>query len=139
LNKIIDTYKLTSLKDICEKFIDEYIEISKSNTRFITWNVELCFSQYHLVRFNYKDGLQTFNGSTRSYRGEGVLYDEITNKFTLYRPTLPVFPEMLSVHKDPLSLGYLNDIWSEIPGLINIDPKQIQQKNYMTKLSIKYI
>jgi len=130
LNGIVSVYGLTNLEDICEKMIDLFLEKTKSDRRFIIWNVELRNGKIILVRFTYRDGFQMFNGTTRDYRGEGFLYDNETHRFWYLRPSLPVFPEMSSIHADPKAYPYLHGVWDHIPALSNALYRQI-------KLSVK--
>lgn len=94
LDTIRDKTKLTS------KYIQEYVAnqfppgIIQSNEEYNYWNS-------HLIRFTYKDGMQMFNGLSRDYRGETILFDDTELKYYIGRVSLPVFPDYFDLRKDP--------------------------------------
>ena len=137
LNNISKEYGLNDPVQICEKMIDLYLVRSGGNIRFIKYNVEVetdhpIYGKILLYRFTYQDGMQTFNGTTRDYRGEAVLYIANTNEFKYLRPSMPVFPEMSGIHQDPNAWKYLLQIWDKIPAFASSSflelKSQIQQK-----------
>ena len=90
----IDKNNLTS-KKICE-----YIQ-NQFPPGVVTTNEELAYYSTHLIRFGYKDGMQIFNGPSRDYRGETLLFDDQTKSYFIGRVSLPVFPDYTDIRKDP--------------------------------------
>lgn len=82
---------------------------ARREMKFISYRIEMSVANYQLVVFSYLDGFQQFNGITRDYRGEGLIYDTLKRRFLLIRPNLPVFPEMLQSYKDFSVQQYLSD------------------------------
>jgi hypothetical protein len=68
--------------------------------------------KYCIITLTYKDGFQIFTGPTRDYRGESMILDKETNEWHLIRGSLPVFPDFVSIEKDPAVYPYLQDVWN---------------------------
>ena len=66
-------------------------------------------SEVKIVTVCYQDGLQTFMGDTRDYRGESILLDKQSGQTFLVRGSLPVFPDYTQIQKDPYVLPYTED------------------------------
>ena len=94
LNCIEDKTKLTS------KYIQEYIS-NQFPPGIIQSNEEYSYLGSHLIRFTYKDGMQIFNGLSRDYRGETILFDSSNLLYYIGRVSLPVFPDYSDLRKDP--------------------------------------
>jgi hypothetical protein len=90
----IDKTKLTS------KFIQEHIQ-NQFPPGIINASEELNYYSHHLIRFGYKDSMQIFNGPSRDYRGETILFDSSTLEYYIGRVSLPVFPDYTDLRKDP--------------------------------------
>lgn len=115
-------YPTDTYLQICDKLIanlcgleydiDNVDNLEKIN-KFINYRIEHETLDNKLIIFTYVDGLQQFNGTSRDYRGEGILYNVTTNTFYLVRPSLPVFCEMSSIVKDHKALPYIIDSWDE--------------------------
>ena len=142
LNKIISDHLLGNLEEIFNKFQSDYLNESNGKLSFISYKIEIENRDYQLVTFCYKDGLQSFNGTTRDYRGEAIMYDKLHNKFHYVRASLPVFPELSSIQKDSKAFPYITDIWDEIKSFDNplfqtikknIVPKKISKLYYVPK------
>jgi hypothetical protein len=136
LNSLIEEKNTKNVGDVFFHFLNQYLDKSGGHLRFISYRVEIENKDYQLITFTYDDGLQTFNGTTRDYRGEGVIYSKPENKFYYLRASLPVFPEMASVQKDSQILPYLvnSNLWDNLESLSNpiyrklksqIQPKEI--------------
>ena len=83
---------------------------------FVQFRIEQQSDLYKLITFTYRDGFQQFNMKTRDYRGEGIIFDCTTKKFLMFRPALPVFPEMTNVIADHRVLPYIaNDFHKLFP------------------------
>lgn len=136
LNNIIEQKQTKNVGEAFFHFMNQYLDKSGGHLRFISHRTEIENKDYQLITFTYDDGLQTFNGTTRDYRGEGVIYSKSENKFYYLRASLPVFPEMASVQKDTNVLPYLinSNLWDELENFANptyrklklqIKPKEI--------------
>ena len=68
--------------------------------------------KYRIMTLTYKDGFQIFTGPTRDYRGESMILDKETNEWHLIRGSLPVFPDFVSIEKDPAVYPYLEGVWN---------------------------
>ncbi len=93
LNNIEKT-KLTS------KYIQKYVS-AQFSPGIIQSNEEYSYGFSHLIRFTYKDGMQVFNGLSRDYRGETILFDDLELKYYIGRISLPVLPDYINLRKDP--------------------------------------
>ena len=92
----VDKNKLTI------KYIQELIK-NKFPSEIINSNEELNYFSSHLIRFGYKDGMQIYNGISRDYRGEILLFDSLNLKYYIGRVNLPVFCDYKNLHKDPIA------------------------------------
>lgn len=81
--------------------IQEHIK-NKFPPGIILSNNELSFESNYLMRFFYRDGMQIFNGPSRDYRGETLLFNSETNEYYVGRVSLPVFPDYSCIRKDPI-------------------------------------
>lgn len=109
LSQILNSYNYNNFTDVCNAFVKSY--------PFIEWRVEQETQNYKLIVFTYQDGLQQFNLETRDYRGEGVIYNMMENKFYIVRPNLPVFPEMTQIANDHKALPYIAKDASKITNI----------------------
>ena len=121
LNEIIIQKQTKNVGEAFFHFMNQYLDKSGGHLRFIFYKTEIENRDYQLITFSYDDGLQTFNGTTRDYRGEGIIYVKAENKFYYLRPSLPVFPEMASIQKDNKVLPYLvnSDLWDNLENFAN--------------------
>jgi hypothetical protein len=62
-----------------------------------------------IITVCYKDGMQTFTGITRDYRGETVFLNKLTGNYQLLRGALPVFPDYCSYERDPWIVPYVSN------------------------------
>ena len=90
----IDKKKLTS--NYIQKFI-----IQQFPPGIINSSIELNSNSINLIKFGYRDGMQIFNGISRDYRGETLLFDSSTLNYYIGRVSLPVFPDYNDIRKDP--------------------------------------
>ena len=97
LINILDNFEKNKLTS---KSIQEYIQ-NQFPPGIVTSNEELVYYSNHLIRFSYKDGMQIFNGPTRDYRGETLLFDSSNLNYYIGRVSLPVFPDYSDIRKDP--------------------------------------
>lgn len=91
----IDKSKLTST------YIQEFI-CSKFPPEIIQSNEEYKYFSSHIIRFTYRDGMQIFNGLSRDYRGETILFDSEKLEYFIGRVCLPVFSDYTDLRKDPM-------------------------------------
>jgi energy-coupling factor transporter ATP-binding protein EcfA2 len=141
LNKIITDHIPTnlSIQTIFNKFHSDYLKVSQNNLSFISYKTEIKNRDYEILTFTYRDGLQSFNGTTRDYRGESVIYSKGENKFYYLRPSLPVFPEMSSIQKDSKAYPYLIDIWHQVDNFRNPIYDKIKTQIIPKKINKLYL
>lgn len=101
IDKIKHSVKLSS------KLIRDYIQ-NQFPPGVITSGDELSYYSFHLIRFGYKDGMQIFNGPSRDYRGDTLLFDEFSQLYYIGRVSLPVFPDYSDIRKDPGAQELIN-------------------------------
>ena len=132
LNQIVQSFQakgqLINVGEVFFRFLNNFLDKSGGHLRFISYKIEIENKDYQLITFTYDDGLQTFNGTTRDYRGEAVIYNKLDCTFHYIRPSLPVFPEMSSIQKDQKAFPYLLNIWDELENFSNSTYKQIKSK-----------
>lgn len=97
LIKMLDKLEKQSLTS---NSIQDYIQ-KQFPPGIINSNEEYKFHNNHLIRFNYKDGMQIFHGPSRDYRGETILFDRINLTYWVGRVSLPVFSDYSDIRKDP--------------------------------------
>lgn len=54
----------------------------------------------YLLTITYRNGYQNYEGPTRDYRGESIIYDEINNKIYVGRVSYPIVPDSNQEHID---------------------------------------
>lgn len=130
LNEIIIKKQTKNVGEAFFHFMNQYLDKSGGHLRFISYKTEIENRDYQLITFSYDDGLQTFNGTTRDYRGEGIIYVKAENKFYYLRPSLPVFPEMASIQKDNKVLPYLvnSNLWDNLENFANPTYRQLKTR-----------
>lgn len=142
-NRIQQEHHYQTFREIFDLFLKEFLAVSRGHIPFIHYKVELEDATHQLISIIYDDGLQTFTGTTRDYRGEGVIFNKQTYHTSSIRPSLPVFPEMASIQKDPKTFPYLTSVWDEIENFRNPLYQQIRRQiaskeNYKMYLVPKY-
>jgi hypothetical protein len=110
---------LKTCEEICTEFTKFLCSVDGGCSRnfiepFVIFRIEQQTDLYKIVTFAYRDGFQQFNMKTRDYRGEGVLFDCTTERFSMFRPALPVFPEMTNVVSDHRVIPYIVDNFSKL-------------------------
>lgn len=88
--------------ELSSDYIQSYIKKQFPPGIIIT-NEELSHCELSLVRFGYRDGMQIFNGPSRDYRGDTILFNQNTLEYYIGRVSLPVFPDYSDLRKDPLT------------------------------------
>lgn len=100
-------------KNLTSKYIQEFIE-NKFPPGIIQTNEEYNYLSSYIIRFGYKDGMQIFNGISRDYRGETLLFDATKFEYYIGRVSLPVFSDYADLRKDPMVQNIIeNNICSE--------------------------
>jgi putative nucleotidyltransferase with HDIG domain len=100
LINMIEQFEQLNPTKITSKSIQEYI-CGQFPPGIVLSNEEISYFGNHLIRFTYKDGMQIFNGPSRDYRGETILFNSSDLKYNIGRVSLPVFPDHVSLRKDP--------------------------------------
>lgn len=97
---LFDILKSADKNQLTSNYIQEYI-INQFPPGIIQCNEEYNYLSSKIIRFTYRDGMQIFNGPSRDYRGETILFDSNKQEFFIGRLCLPVFPDYSNLRKDP--------------------------------------
>lgn len=122
-----DQVHLVKLFDLIEKdnltvdYMQSYIR-DLFPPGVIQTSIEYQNDNIYLITYKYRDGIQKFNGPTRDYRGECILYDDNNKEYYICRVSLPVFPDCCDIKKDKSAFEYIND-FSKFDGEYHITPK----------------
>ncbi len=103
---------LATCEEICTEFTKFMCSVAGGCSKdhiepFVLFRIEYQTELYKILTFTYRDGFQQFNMMTRDYRGEGIVFDCTSNQFYMFRPALPVFPEMTNVVSDRGVVPYI--------------------------------
>ena len=97
---LIDLLNMVDKSKLTSKYIQEYIT-NQFPPGIIQSNEEYRYFDSHIIRFTYKDGMQIFNGLSRDYRGETIIFDSSKLEYYIGRVSLPVFSDYSDLRKDP--------------------------------------
>lgn len=88
------------------KSVDECLDKLKKMfpDNVIETKIELSSAEMDLIRISYRDGFQVFDGPSRDYRGETLIFDKLKKRFLIGRVSLPVMVDFNECNKkDPLA------------------------------------
>lgn len=118
---LIKLFDLIEKDNLTVDYIQSYIK-DLFPPGVIQTSIEYQNDNIYLITYKYRDGIQKFNGPTRDYRGECILYDDNNKEYYVCRASLPVFPDCCDTKKDKLASEYINDS-SKFNGEYHITPK----------------
>jgi hypothetical protein len=95
--KLLQNNKSIANKDdICNTIINAFPK------GIINTSIDIEHDNISIIRFSYRDGMQIFNGPSRDYRGENLIYDYKKNEYYVARASLPVFVDYENIENDTL-------------------------------------
>ena len=112
--------------------------ISMFTAGSLTKHLEFENDNISITTIHYISGLQIYNGPSRDYRGDIILFDKIEHKYHLLRGCLPVFPDFKCLEGDPKSYPYILDVWEKCMSNQMEIKNFILKKEAQIKLTCKY-
>jgi len=109
--KLLENEKISNKEDV------RNIIYNKFPKGIINTNIDIDYNNISIIRFSYRDGMQIFNGPSRDYRGESLIYDHNKKEYFIARASLPVFVDYENIENDTLACEMIkeNNIYKVLP------------------------
>lgn len=101
--EILNKEKLKNKDELINKIVDSFPK------NIINTSIDVNYYNLFLIRFHYKDGMQIFNGPSRDYRGESLLFNDKTKNYYIGRASLPVFVDYENIRNDIIALNMIKE------------------------------